>query len=68
MKVTAREALTELRREKRLREHVYPRMISSNKLVGDDADKFQARLIKAIQILEQVVAAEQIAQKEPSFL
>lgn len=68
MPVTAKEALTELRREKRLREHVYPRMISNGKLPEADADKFQQRLSRAIELLEKAARDEEEAMKEPSFL
>lgn len=68
MQVTIRQALTELKREKGLRNHVYPRMIANGKLTQADADRFQERLARAIEVLEEKARGEEEAMKEPSFL
>lgn len=68
MQVSAKQALTELKREKNMRDRVYPMMIERGKMTEADADKQHQRLLKAIEIVERAAADEQEAQKEPSFL
>ncbi len=68
MQVSAKEALTELRREKHMRDRVYPMMIERGKMSEADANKQHQRLLKAIEIVEKAAADELEARKEPSFL
>jgi len=49
---TVGDAIAELKRELKLREHVFPRLVAQRKLSAEDAGLRNSRLMKAIEILE----------------
>lgn len=51
---TIDDAIAELKRELGMREHVYPRLVSQRKLKSEDAGRRNARLMMAIQLLEEM--------------
>lgn len=53
---TDEDALAELRREQKVRDECFPRWVESGKLEPEDADRRQADLAKAIEIVEAYIA------------
>lgn len=63
MKITAREAATELRREIHQRARVYPRWVADGRLEQREADRRAARMQRALEIVEDVAKADDDAAK-----
>lgn len=51
--VTPEDALAELKREQNLRANVYPKWVGKGRMSQNEATVRQARLSKAIEILEE---------------
>lgn len=58
---TAKEAATELKRELHQRSRVYPRWVADGRLDQVEADRRNARMQKALEIVEQAAKAEAAA-------
>lgn len=58
MKATRAEAIAELKRELRMRDHVYPGQIRRGKLTKAKANKQYLALKKALEILEADVGVQ----------
>lgn len=54
---TLREQITELKRERRMRDHVYPAMVSTGRLVQGEAFRRNAALDAAIATLTRLANA-----------
>ena len=57
--VTAEDALIELRRERKMREFVFPRRVENGSMTAERAAKQNAGLDKAIEIVQAVVKVEE---------
>lgn len=60
--VSLAEQLQELRRERKMRVFVYPRLISSGKLKPDDAARYNLALDAAIVTLDELLKARTSSQ------
>ena len=58
-KKTIQEAIAEIQRELKMRDHVYPSLIRTNKLKRDTANHQYLALKKALEILEKLIPEQQ---------